>query len=221
MNVDVAVATRHSVRAFLKKPVPGVVIRDLLERAGQAPSGGNLQPWHVHALTGDPLRDLLASVKEQGIDPEPGYAIYPERLVDPYRSRRFQCGEDLYATLSIAREDKPARLEQLARNSAFFGAPVGLFICVDRRMGPPQWADLGMFIQTLMLLALEQGLGSCAQEYWALHAATVGRFLELPAEQMLFCGIALGYRDPDAPINTLRTRRAPLEEWCSLHGVAP
>lgn len=218
MNVSEAVARRKSVRAFLDKPVTRQIVEDLLVRAHRAPSGGNLQPWHVHALSGDSLRDLLAIVAEEGTDETPAYPIYPANLTEPYRTRRFQSGEDLYATLSIPREDKPARLRQLSRNARFFDAPVGLFVLVDRQMGPPQWSDLGMFIQTFMLLAVEQGLDSCAQEFWSLYASKVERFLGTPAELMLFCGIALGYGDPDAPINSLVTRRAPNEEWCALHG---
>lgn len=219
MSVAAAVAARVSTRAFLDRRVPGALVRELIEKAGRAPSGGNLQPWHVHALGGVALADLLAQVARQGTDPEPAYAIYPEGLSEPYRSRRYQVGEALYATLGIPREDRAGRLKQLARNATFFGAPVGLFIAVDRQMGPPQWADLGMFIQTFMLLAVEQGLSTCPQEYWALHAKTVTGFLGVPEGQMLFCGIALGYGDPDAPINALRTERAPLAEWSSFQGL--
>lgn len=218
MNVSEAVALRSSVRAFRDSPVPEGVVRDLLTTAARAPSGGNLQPWHVHAVTGTRLRDVLKLVEESGPDPAPGYAVYPAGLADPYRTRRFQVGEELYSTLGIARGDKEGRLTQFARNARFFDAPVGLFVFVHRGMGPPQWADLGMYMQTLMLLATERGLGTCAQEYWSLYSATVERFLAVPEDQMLFCGIALGERDPDAPVNSLRTRRADEQEWCSLHG---
>lgn len=193
-------------------------MQDLLERAGRAPSGGNLQPWRVHALAGEPLRALVDAVRSVGPDPQPGYSIYPENLWEPYRTRRFACGEALYAALSIPREDKAGRLAQLARNQEFFGAPVGVFLLIDRDMGPPQWADLGIYLQTLMLLAVEQGLDTCAQEFWALHAATVEARLEAPAEQRLFCGLALGYRDDAAPVNAMRITRAPFEEWGKLHG---
>jgi nitroreductase len=148
----------------------------------------------------------------------PEYDVYPPNLWEPFRTRRFQNGEDLYATLGIPREDKPARLRQLARNGDFFGAPVGLFFCLDRWLGPPQWADLGMYMQNVMLLATERGLDTCPQEYWARYPKTVGDFLNLPADHMLFSGMALGYGDPDAPINTLRAARDPFEVWGELIG---
>ncbi|MFV0280284.1 MAG: nitroreductase [Rhodoblastus sp.] len=218
MSVSEAVARRMSVRAFLPDPVPGAIVAEILEKAARAPSGGNLQPWRVHALTGAPLADLLAQVKSCGPDVAPGYEIYPQNLWEPYRTRRFSNGEQLYAAISVAREDKAGRLKQLARNAEFFGAPVGIFILVDRKMGPPQWSDLGMYIQTLMLLAVERGLATCPQEYWAVYAKTVERFLGAPDDQMLFCGVALGFCDETAPINAMRTDRAPAQEWMTTAG---
>jgi nitroreductase len=222
VNVTEALATRMSCRAFLPTPVPEATVRAILDAARQAPSGGNLQPWRVYALTGAPLAGLVALVRTRmpshprGEDPE--YDIYPRELWEPYRSRRFKCGEDLYATLGVQREDKLARLLQFARNYEFFGAPVGLFFCLDRRLGPPQWSDVGMYMQSVMLLAREHGLDTCAQEAWSVWPRTVGEFLGLPPELMLFCGMALGCRDESAPINRLRTERAPLEEMASLRG---
>ena len=149
---------------------------------------------------------------------EPEYDIYPPGLWEPYRSRRFKCGEDLYATIGVKREDKLARLLQFARNYEFFGAPVGLFFYLDRRLGPPQWSDVGMYMQSVMLLAREHGLDTCAQEAWSVWHRTVGEYLGAPPELMLFSGMALGWRDESAPINRLRTERAPLEEFASLRG---
>ena len=166
MDVSEAVARRISVRAFKPDPVPGTVVREILEAAKSAPSGGNLQPWRVYALAGAPLaelKDLAAKTPMQ----TPEYEVYPANLWDPFRTRRYQCGEDLYASIGVGRDDKPGRYRQLARNTEFFGAPVGLFFCLDRKLGYPQWADLGMFMQTVMLLAVERGLDTCAQEYWA------------------------------------------------------
>jgi nitroreductase len=218
MNVSEAVERRISVRAFRPDPVPGQVVAGLLERASRAASGGNLQPWRVYALTGGDLAGLIAQAKAAGPDETPGYAVYPPDLWEPMRTRRFQAGEDLYATLGIPREDKARRLDQFARNLEFFGAPVGLFVCLDRRVGPPQWADCGMFLQTLMLLAVEQGLGACAQEYWVRYAKTVEANLGVPADHMLYAGMALGRPDTDAPVNALRTRRDPLETWATMRG---
>jgi len=218
MNVSEAVERRVSIRGVLDKPVSGEVVKDILVRAARAPSGGNLQPWRVYALTGQPLADFKAIVKANPFGETPEYDVYPPNLWEPFRTRRWQNGEDLYASIGIPREDKPARLRQLAKNGEFFGAPVGIFFCLDRKLGPPQWADLGMYMQNVMLLAVERGLDTCPQEYWARYPETVGKFLNMPADHMLFSGMALGYRDPDAPINRLRASRDPFELWGELIG---
>jgi nitroreductase len=220
MDVAEAVRRRFSVRAFKPDPVPGEVVRGLIEQAARAPSGGNLQPWRVYALTGAPLAEFKALVAATPME-QPEYEVYPEGLWEPFRTRRFVCGEDLYASIEIPRDDRPARFRQLARNTLFFDAPVGLFFCLDRKLGPPQWSDLGMYMQTLMLLAVEQGLGTCAQEYWARYPQTVAKFVGLPDDHMVFSGMALGYVDEAAPINGWRTRRDPLEVWAELKGFEP
>ncbi|MDR3511400.1 MAG: nitroreductase [Caulobacteraceae bacterium] len=220
MNVTEAVGKRISVRAFRPDPVSGEQVREILEIAQRAPSGGNLQPWRVHALAGAPLAELKAkalAALASGLE-TPEYDVYPPNLWDPFRSRRFVCGEDLYATIGIPREDRPARLRQLARNVEFFGAPVGLFFSLDRKLGPPQWADVGMYMQTVMLLAVERGLATCAQEFWARLPGTVGEVLGLPDDHMLFSGMALGYADETAAINTLVTRREPFEAFAEMRG---
>ncbi len=221
MNVSDAVNRRISVRAFRPDPVPGAVVRQILERASRAPSGGNLQPWKVYALAGAPLAEFTARVSERfarGALEKPEYEVYPPNLWEPYRTHRYECGEDLYRTIDIQREDKPGRLRQFARNMRFFDAPVGLFFFIERRMGPPQWADLGIYLQTVMLLAVEQGLDTCPQEAWAMWPRTVAEFVAAPPEQMLFAGMALGYRDESHPINTLRTRRAAFDEFARMSG---
>jgi len=222
VNVTEAIDSRMSCRAFLSTPVPEATVRVILETARRSPSGGNLQPWHVHVLTGGPLAELVAIVRSKLPTHPRGegseYDIYPPGLWEPYRSRRFKCGEDLYATINVTRDDKLARLRQFARNYEFFGAPVGLFFFIDRQMGRPQWSDLGMYMQSVMLLAREHGLDTCAQEAWSAWYRTVGEFLQAPQQLMLFSGMALGYRDESAPINTLRTDRAPLEEFATLRG---
>jgi nitroreductase len=208
-----------SVRAFRPEAPPAALVRELLEIAHQAPSGGNLQPWRVYVLSGEDLVRFKAAAAAAPME-TPEYDVYPESLWEPFRTRRFQCGEDLYASIDIPREDRPARLRQLARNLRFFDAPVGLFFCLERRLGPPQWADVGMFMQTLMLLAVERGLDTCAQEFWARYPRLVADFLGLPDEQMVFAGMALGWRDPDAPINAWRTRRDPFEAWADMRGFS-
>lgn len=218
MDVSQAVAQRISIRAFKPDTPPAATVREILEKAARAPSGGNLQPWTVYALAGAALADLKAKVAANPFGEEPEYDVYPPNLWDPFRTRRFQNGEDLYASIGIPREDKAARLRQLAKNGELFGAPVGLFFCLDRKLGPPQWSDLGMYMQTVMLLAVEAGLDTCAQEYWARYPKTVAEVLGLPEDHMLFSGMALGWRDPDAPINTLRSARDPFEVWGELRG---
>ncbi|MDP3489928.1 MAG: nitroreductase [Phenylobacterium sp.] len=218
MNVSQAVAARISVRAFRPDAVSGALVREILEAASRAPSGGNLQPWRVHALAGAPLEALKARVREAPFGETPEYDVYPANLWEPLRTRRYQCGEDLYATIGIPREDKAARLTQLAKNGELFGAPVGLFFSLDRKVGPPQWSDVGMLMQTVMLLAVERGLATCAQEYWARYPQTLADVLDLPEDHMIFSGMALGYADETAPINTLRTRRDPFEVWGQMLG---
>ena len=220
MTVTEAVRRRISVRAFKPDPVPGSLVREILEIAARAPSGGNLQPWTVIALAGEPLAQIkaLAAAKMAAGGEETEYDVYPPDLWDPFRTRRFVCGEDLYATIGVAREDKAGRLSQLAKNMEFFGAPVGLFFSIDRKLGPPQWSDLGMYMQTVMLLAEERGLSTCAQEFWARAHGTVAEFIGSPEDHMLFSGMAMGWRDEAAPINSLRTRRDPFEVWGELRG---
>jgi nitroreductase len=221
MNVTDAIKSRMSCRAFLDTPVPVGTIRSLLDTAKQAPSGGNLQPWQVHVLTGKRLQEFLALIRLKLRDQPQGegteYNVYPPNLKEPYRSRRFRCGEDLYATIGVPREDRQRRLAQFARNYELFGAPALMFFVIDRQMGADQWADVGMFMQSIMLLAREQGLHTCAQEAWASWHHTVAEFLPLSADMMLFCGMSLGFRDDAAPINRLRTDRASLAEFATFH----
>jgi nitroreductase len=223
-SLNEIVATRRSVRAYTGEPVAKELVVDILERARQSPSGGNVQPWHVHVLTNDPLKEFIQQAQATVATHPKGdgaeFSVYPQGLKEPYRSRRYKCGEDLYATIDIARDNKMGRLMQLAQNFTFFGAPVGLFFTIDRQMGRPQWAHLGMFIQTVMLLAEERGLGTCAQEAWSMFPKLVGSYLDLPAHMMLYCGMALGYPDKEHPINSLRTDRADLSELAQFRGFA-
>jgi len=219
MNVSEAIAARRSVRGFLNRAVDPALLRDIVIKAARAASGGNLQPWHIDLVTGDSLAELKAIMvaKMMAGDTEtPGYDIYPRELVAPYRDRRFAVGEAMYAEVGIAREDKAARRLWFARNFQFFGAPAALFCTVDRRMGPPQWSDLGMYLQNVMLLAVEAGLATCAQECWAIYPKTIEGFLGTPDDRMLFCGMAIGYEDTAEPANRLRTDRAPEGEWLNV-----
>ncbi len=216
MDVTEAIDARRSVRGFLGTPVDPALLRNLAIKASRAATGGNLQPWHIAIVQGEPLARLKATMAEKiaaGATETPAYDIYPKDLTAPYRDRRYTVGEAMYAHLGIPRDDKPARQKWFARNFEFFGAPAAYFCTVDRRMGPPQWSDLGMYLQNLMLLAVEAGLATCPQECWAMYPETVGTFLDIPEGRMLFCGIAIGYEDKTAPANALRTERADEAEW--------
>ena len=213
MNVTEAVHRRKSVRQFLSTPVADDTLRQLLTDASRAPSGGNVQPWRIYVVNGDSMGRLREHLAAQPPMDAPEYEIYPAGLTEPYRTNRFTIGEQMYATLGIAREDKEGRRRQFAHNNDFFGAPAAFFCYVDRQMGLPQWSDLGMFLQTFMLLAVEAGLATCAQEYWSVRHRAVTTFVGAPDNEMLFCGMSIGHADDNAPINSLVSERMPLDEW--------
>lgn len=214
MNVSEAVASRRSIRHFLPRPVARNVLERVLEKAQRAPSGGNLQPWNVHVVTGTALNQLcdgLAEVLPLGrAAHSPEYAIYPADLADRYGESRHEVGESMYAALGVKREDRAGRLAQFTRNYRAFGAPVLMLVHTPRYMGPPQWADIGMWLQTVMLLLREEGLDSCAQEAWAVYQQHIREHVTIPADHILFCGMSIGYRDPDAAVNSFPVSRAPL-----------
>ena len=223
MDVRDAVATRYSCRAFLSAPIDVAIVRDILERAARAPSGGNVQPWLVHAIAGariEELKNLLrprfANELPRGEGPE--YEVFPRELKQPYHGRRVRVGAQLYQAIGIPREDRPARYRQFSRNYLFFDAPVGIFVSLDRSLGPPQWSDVGGFIQNIMLLARAHGLHSCPQEAWTNWHKTLQPFLNLPPEYILFCGVALGFADETAPINRWRSEREPLDAFARFEG---
>lgn len=220
-GVAEAVARRRSIRAFTDEAVDVDLVARLVEQATSAPSGGNLQPWHLHLVAGETIARLRARVIERLEDAPMGdgadYAIYPEKLGEPFRARRFAVGEAMYARLGIPRDDREARRRWFARNFDFFGAPIGLFCFVRRDHGPPQWSDCGMMLQTLMLLLVENGLDSCPQEAWALMGKTVAAELGVDPDLMLFTGMAIGRRDPDAAVNALEAGRAPIAEVLTVH----
>jgi nitroreductase len=212
MDVTDAVLARRSIRQFTDEPVPSDTIGELLELAARAPSGGNVQPWRIYVVNDAAMARFRAFIGDR-----PGsageYEIYPPSLWEPYRTNRYTVGEQMYATIGVGRDDKEGRLRQVAKNQDFFGAPAALFCFIDRRMGPPQWSDLGMFLQTFMLLAQEAGIDTCAQEFWSVHHEAVREFVGSPDDELLFCGMAIGHADEHAPINALTTERMPLAEW--------
>lgn len=223
LTVTDALKRRISVRQFQSRPVPGPLLEELLDTARWSPSGGNLQPWKLIAVAGAEREAVIHMARSARAAPgasseEGDNPVYPPNLWEPYRSRRYKVGEDMYELLGLAREDRAARLEQVARNFEFFGAPVGIFFIIDRRVGRAQWAHLGMFMQSLALVAVERGLGTCMQEFWSTLRESLHRHFELPATDTVYCGMSLGYPDLAAPVNRLRSERAPVGEFASLRG---
>ncbi|MBU0659741.1 MAG: nitroreductase [Alphaproteobacteria bacterium] len=222
MGVAKALHQRRSIRKFTDQPVDPALLRDIFTAAQRAPSGGNLQPWQATVLTGKPwqtVKDAVAArlaMGREGYQPE--YDIYPKGLTDPWETRRFGVGEGLYAALGIPREDKAGRLAQFVENYRGFGAPVMLFLHCSRIMGPPQWSDMGMWLQSVMLLLVEAGLASCPQECWAMYGKTVRETLALGDDQILFTGLAIGYADEGAAVNQWPVPRVGLDEVIDWQG---
>jgi nitroreductase len=220
LDVYEAVGSRRAVRGFTDREVPREVLERVLSAAAQAPSGSNLQPWHAYVLTGAPLAEVkkLAGERLASGDPwdEPEYQQYPPALKSPYRERRSAFGEQRYGALGIAREDLEARQRAASANWDCFGAPAALFCYIDRDLGPPQWSDVGMYLQTVMLLLRAEGLHSCPQMAWAKYHRTVAEVLSPPKELILFCGMSIGFEDVTA--DRTRTGRAPLDETVTFVG---
>lgn len=221
MDIKTALMARKSIRAFTNQPVSIDVVKEILERAARAPSGSNLQPWRVHVLAEQTREELIRRVHDRmeelprGEGPE--YSIHPANVHDePYHSRYMRASELMYGAAGIEREDKVARQKHLAKNFSFFGAPVGLIFTIDRQMGPGQWMDLGMYLQSVMLLALDFGLETCAQEAWALWPNLLKESLALPDNEMVVCGMAIGHADRAAPINNFTSERAPFDEYVTV-----
>ncbi len=220
MNVSEAIKGRISTRAFLPRSVGEADLRALLEVARWSPSGGNCQPWQLYALCDGGMArfraEFAAEMQANPMGDRSEFPIYPKDIKEPYRTRRFTCGEMLYASIGIPREEKGQRLQQLARNFDFFGAPAALFFTIDRQMGPGQWAHLGMLMQTVALAAEDKGLATCMQEAWANRHGFVRRFFAIPDELQLYAGMAIGYADGAAAINGWRTERASVDEIATI-----
>lgn len=216
MDVTEAILRRRATRAYLDKAVTEADLRAILEVARWAPSGGNCQPWVVYGLSGASMlrfrEELAAAMAADPLGEAPEFPMYPPAMKEPYRTRRFVCGEDLYKSIGVPREDKPARFRQFAKNFVFFGAPAAFFFALDHQMGPGQWAHLGMLMQTIALQAEEMGLATCMQESWMTRHSLVRRFFSIPDELQFYCGMAVGYADEGAPINSWRTERAGVDE---------
>lgn len=214
MDIYEAVETRRAVREFTDRPVPKETLERVLAAAARTPSGGNIQPWNTYVLTGAPLAELKKRTGGRLAAGDPGdereFEIYPPDLKSPYRERRFAAGEQRFGALGIAREDKRARSRSIAGNWDCFGAPAALFCYIDRAMGSAQWADVGMYLQTVMLLLRAEGLHSCPQKAWSVYRTSVAQIVAPPPELILFCGVSIGYADEAATYAWID--RAPLTE---------
>ncbi len=214
--VDAAITSRHSMRAFLDKPVPREDIENILEVSARAPSGTNTQPWKVYVLTGAARAALSEAILRVHQDPQRSrehteeYAYYPREWVSPFIDRRRKVGWDLYGLLGITRENKAGMAAQHARNFRFFDAPVGLIFTIDRVMEQGSWLDYGMFLQNIMVAARARGLDTCPQAAFTQYHRIIAEQLSIPSNEMLVCGMALGWADPARIENSLITEREPV-----------
>jgi len=222
MNVTEAVTSRRSIRQFLDKPVDRATLEKVLETAQRAPSGGNTQPWNAIIVGGDALQNITTKIKEKTKTAPMGenmeYAIYPKDLAGRYEEQRRAVGRDMFESIGLARDDSAGRVAQMARNWDSFGAPVQLFTYTRKYMGPPQWSDMGMWLQTVMLLLREAGLDSCSQEIWAMYGSYMRQLLGIDDDHIFFCGMAIGYRDPEAPINNFEVPRISIRDAMEFRG---
>jgi nitroreductase len=220
MSTSDAISQRHSVRAFLDKPVDRALIEALLLNARFAPSGVNTQPWKVDIVQGESLArlsDALLKARHEDRAPNPDYQYYPTEWFEPYTARRQACGAALYGALHIEKRDIEKRLAQWNLNYRFFGAPVGMVVHLDKKLSTGSWLDVGMFIENILVGAMGLGLGTCAQASIAEFPDIVRQSLHIPDTQAIVCGIALGYPDPAHPVNNYRTERLPLDAFTVWH----
>ena len=221
MNIKDALKRRKAVRAFLDKAVENEKIRRILEAAKHAPSGTNTQPWQVAVVTGDTkirLGELLENAFRSGVKGQMDYQYYPGRWKEPYRGRRRACGLQLYTALGITREDRERQLEQWAANYRAFDAPAVLFFFMDPDMEKGSFMDYGMFLQSVMLAAVEEGLATCPQASLGEYPDIVREFLGYPDDTILVCGMAMGYEDTRAKVNSYRTPREDVHEFTRFFG---
>jgi nitroreductase len=217
-----AARTRRSIRAYKRDPVPITILREVVALGRYAPSGSNIQPWHVHVLTGATLSRLGTALRQAFLDDEPGhkrdYDYYTDPILEPYLARRRQCGWGLYGALGIGRGDHDKSRAYRATNYDFFGAPVGLLFTIDRQLEKGSWLDYGMFLQTIMLAARSRGLHTCAEASIASYPDIVRRELGISDDWIVICGMAMGYADPSAVINSFQPSRIAVDEYAVFLG---
>jgi nitroreductase len=220
MHVAEAVATRRSIRAFADKPIPFETIRHVLDQARMAPSGCNFQPWEAIVLTGAPLRKLQDRLLASQPDDPLEYDFSAPGQFEKYQSRLHALGAQMYGTMNIDRDQTDLRTAFTRVNMLSFGAPVLLLCHFPKFMKEPQWSDVGMWLQTIMLLLRGEGLDSCPQEYMGVYGRTIKEELGLSGDTLLFCGLAIGWRDAESPVNGFERERVPLEEQISFLGFS-
>jgi len=212
MSVSKAVLSRRSVRAFKPDPVPLDVMQRVMDRARWAPSGCNFQPWQATIVTGAPLAELQGKMLAAPFQDPPEYSFSQPEVIPECKTRLQRVGAAMYQSMGIARGDAEARTLFVRNNVMSFGAPAVLLCYFDRRMGPAQWSDTGMWLQTIMLLLREEGLDSCPQEFLSFHARLIKDFIGVSDEtHLFFCGMAIGYRDADASVNAFEREREPVD----------
>ena len=216
MNIKEAIEKRFSVRAFTKE-VPDIeTIKAILKTAGTAPSGGNIQPWKVYVLKENAKNELSKKTLynfDNGVQEDIEFDIYPKPLADEYKKRRYECGADMYNALAIGKDDLDSRFKQIRENYNFFGAPLGMIITIDKSFGKNGWGHVGMFLENLWLSAIDYGLGICLQESWSIYPKTVKEVTKHPDNEIVWCGVAVGYEDSSNPINQYRTKREDLDSF--------
>ena len=216
-DVFQAARTRRSIRAYKPDPVPAATVREIVALGRHAPSGSNIQPWRVHVMTGATLKRVGGAIRRAFESDEPGhrrdYDYYTDPITEPYLARRRQCGWGLYGTLGIGRGDHAKSKAYRASNYDFFGAPVGLIFTIERKLEKGSWLDYGMFLQTIMLAARARGLHTCPEAAIASYPDICRRELGLSTEWVVICGMAMGYADPGAHINTFQPARIEVQEY--------
>ena len=219
MNLNELIKSRYSVRSFTDDTVYIETIREILEISSNAPSGGNIQPWKVYVVTGKTKEKLIKKALsnfDNGVQEKIEYDIYPRPLDEEYKRRRSECARDMYTALSIKQDDTELRLSQIRENFKFFGAPVGMIVTIDKAFAENGWGHVGMFIQNICLSAVERGMGTCLQESWSIYPETVKDILNIPDNEVVWCGIALGYPNKKHPINNYRTSRESIEKFVTF-----
>lgn len=220
MNIIKALKNRKSVRAFLDKTIDKQIIHSILDHAKHAPSGVNMQPWIVYAVSGTTKKAIESQVIkafENGIASNMDYQYYPNEWDEPYKSRRKETGLLMYETLGIKKEDKDKQKEQWKANYRAFDAPVVLYFFIDNSLDVGSYIDFGMFLQSIMLSALEFGMGSCTQASLAEYPDIVRSVLNVDKNKKLLCGMALGYEDKNALINSYRTNRIDVNDFATFY----